>query len=160
MDKISPVLRRCPTAGAWQGCGECRTFLPTGCDRGVDVAESEGARLGKGSAADLLSNWRAAERDRVAAEETASVAALAAAAAAEAAKAATETADAARLSLEASQRAENAALRTSEAAEIAARTATRERAEADQAVVRSRAAEDAARDHFRSGQQKGFTNDR
>jgi hypothetical protein len=35
------------------------------------VAEAEGSRLGTGSAAELLSNWRAAERDRVAAEEEA-----------------------------------------------------------------------------------------
>ena len=55
---------------------------------GVTVAEAEGGQLGKGSAAELLGNWRAAERDRVAAEETAGVASLAASAASEAATAA------------------------------------------------------------------------
>jgi hypothetical protein len=137
----------------------CRTFSGDRLRRRSDVAEAEGGRLGKGSAADLLSNWRAAERDRVAAEETASVATLAAAAAAEAMKAATETADAARLSLEASQRAENAARRTSEAADIAARTAKREQADADQAVVRSRKAEEVAQARFLDGQRQGFPKD-
>ena len=68
------------------------------------MAEDEGRRLGKGSAAELLSAWRAAERDRAAAEESADVAELASNAAAEADTAATETATAARLSLEAGQR--------------------------------------------------------
>ena len=87
------------------------------------MAEDEAQRIGEGSAAELLSTWRAAERDRVAAEDTAGVAELAAAASAEASKAASETTDAARLSLEASQRAELAARRTSEAADLAAAAA-------------------------------------
>jgi hypothetical protein len=123
---------------------------------GLTLAESEGERLGKGSAAELLGNWRAAERDRVAAEETASVASLAAEAAAEAATAAEETAAAAKLSLEAAQRAEHAARRTSSAAELAARTARKESTTADEALEASKAAEDAARSRFREGQASNF----
>ncbi len=70
------------------------------------MAEDEKNRLGAGSAAELLSDWRAAERDHAAAVETANVASIAAAAAQRAAHAAHETADAARLSLEAAQRAD------------------------------------------------------
>jgi hypothetical protein len=124
------------------------------------VAEKEGRRFGKGSAAALLSTWRAAERDRVAAEESASVASLAAVAATEAASAAIETAEAAKLSLEASQRAEHAARRTAEAAEVAARTASRESNAADQSVIERRAAEDVARERFHAGQREGFPKER
>jgi len=123
---------------------------------GLTVAEAEGELLGKGSAAELLSNWRAAERDRIAAEETASVATLAAQAANVAATAAEETAAAARLSLEAAQRAEHAALRTSEAAELASKTARRDSTAADAALESSRAAEDEAKTRFQSGQSRGF----
>ena len=87
------------------------------------MAESEGERLGKGSAAELLSRWRAAERDHAAAIESAGVAALASDAAQRAAHAARETADAARLSLEAAQRAERAAREAAEAAANAAAAA-------------------------------------
>jgi hypothetical protein len=124
----------------------------------TDLAEAEGDALGKGSAAELLGNWRAAERDRVAAEETASVASLAAKAAQEAATAAEETAAAARLSLEAAQRAERAALRTSEAAELASRVARGESAAADAALEASKAAEDEAKARFQGGQSRGFRN--
>ena len=123
---------------------------------GSTLAEEEGERLGKGSAAELLSNWRAAERDRVAAEETASVAALAASAAVEAATAAQETAEAARLSLEAAQRAEHAAKRKADAAELASRTARRESKAADEALEASKAAETAARAQFQDGQARKF----
>src|SRR6185312_11064078 len=87
------------------------------------VSEKEAERLGKGSAAELLSAWRGAERDRVAAEETLQVASVAALAAAEAARAAQETSEAARLTMEAAQKAELAARRTSEAAELLAKSA-------------------------------------
>jgi hypothetical protein len=126
---------------------------------GMTLAEAEGEALGKGSAAELLSNWRAAERDRVAAEESSSVASLAASAATEAATAAEETASAARLSLEAAQRAERAALRTSEAAEVASRTANRESVNADAALESSKAAEHEAMTRFQSGQSRGFDKD-
>jgi hypothetical protein len=132
---------------------------PTIVQGGTALAEAEAERLGKGSAAELLATWRAAERDRVAAEETASVASLAAAAAKEAATAAEETAAAASLSREASQRAEHAARRTAEAAELASRTASREATAADTALEASRTAEDAARDRFREGQAREFDQD-
>ncbi len=120
------------------------------------MAEDQGHRLGKGSAAELLATWRGAERDRVAAEETASVASLAAAAAAEAETAASETASAAKLSLEAAQRADHAARRTADAAKIVATTTKSQSGEADAALVDSRSAEDDARDRFLDAQKEGF----
>ena len=122
----------------------------------MDLAEQEGRRLGKGSAAELLSAWRAAERDLAAAEETVSVADLASSAAAEAETAATETADAARLSLEAAQRAELAARKTADAAKLVAATTERESASADAALTASRAAEEAAKLEFLDAQKHGF----
>jgi hypothetical protein len=120
------------------------------------MSDEESKRLGRGSAADLLGKWRAAERDRVAAEESASVASLAKAAALQAAAAATETSDAARLALEAATRAELAARRTAEAAELASRTASRESAHADTGVGEARTAEEAARAAFHDAQEQGF----
>src|SRR6185369_4103271 len=87
--------RFCKAARPTASLSSCDSLEP----QGGDVADKEARRLGQGSAADLLSKWRGAERDRVAAEGSASVAALAKAAADEASAAATETADAARLSL-------------------------------------------------------------
>ncbi|HEX3265969.1 MAG TPA: hypothetical protein VHR16_09910 [Candidatus Limnocylindrales bacterium] len=120
------------------------------------MAEDAGRRLGKGSAAELLSGWRAAERDRVAAAETASVASLAASAAAEAQNAAAETAAAARLSLEAAQRADLAARRTADAAKLFAETALGDASAAEAALVESQAAEDAAKAQFLDAQDHGF----
>jgi colicin import membrane protein/SWI/SNF-related matrix-associated actin-dependent regulator 1 of chromatin subfamily A len=121
-----------------------------------DVAEKEGERLGKGSAADLLSAWRAAERDHAAASEAANVAQLASDAAQRAAEAARETADAARLSLEAAQKAERAARETSEAAEVLGEATAREQAAAAHIVDDAAQREAAARDAFRAAQEKGF----
>ena len=120
------------------------------------MAEEEGDRIGKGSAADLLSAWRAAERDRAAAVETASVAELAVAAAWRAADAARETADAAKLSLEAAQRAERAARETAEAADIFRAAATVDHAAADSAVARATEREADAKQAFHDAQLKGF----
>jgi hypothetical protein len=120
------------------------------------MAESEGERLGKGSAAELLAKWRAAERDHAAAVESASVASLASDAAQRAAHAARETADAARLSLEAAQRAERAARETAGAADVLSAATAREQALTDEAVTASEAAETEARDAFQNAQQKGF----
>jgi hypothetical protein len=120
------------------------------------MAESEGERLGKGSAAELLANWRAAERDHAAALESAGVAGLAANAAQRAAKAAHETAEAARLSLEAAQRAEHAARETAEAAEVLSATATEEQSLADSAVNEAATAETDAKDAFQEAQRQGF----
>jgi len=120
------------------------------------MAESEGQRLGKGSAAELLARWRAAERDHAAATETATVAALAAAAAQRAANAARETAEAARLSLEAAQRADLAARETAEAADVLSATADVQQGNADSAVVDAAAAETEAKDAFNVARKAGF----
>jgi hypothetical protein len=118
------------------------------------MAEPESKRMG--SAAELLGNWRAAERDLVAARETAGVMELAAAAAEAALVAATETGEAAQLATEAAQRAERSALRTAEAAEVMAKAARRERADAVEALRVSGAAESAAGDAFHQAEREGF----
>lgn len=120
------------------------------------MSDAEGERLGKGSAAELLSAWRAAERDRVAAEATLSVASMASVAAQEAARAAKETSDAARLSLEAAQKAEVAARRTSEAAALATRGAHADQGAAETALEETRHAEDTARRAYNDAQERGF----
>jgi hypothetical protein len=120
------------------------------------MSETEGRRMGKGSAASLLANWRAAERDYAAALESAGVADLASAAAKRAAHAARETADAARLSLEAAQRADHAARETAEAADVLSGATAKEKAIADDAVASTEAAETEARDAFHEAQRKGF----
>ena len=120
------------------------------------MAESEAERLGKGSAAELLANWRAAERDHAAAIESAGVAGLAAEAAQRAARAAHETAEAARLSLEAAQRAQDAARETAAAAQVLSATASEEQSLADTAVGEAATAEIDARDAFQEAQRQGF----
>jgi hypothetical protein len=120
------------------------------------MSETEGRRMGKGSAADLLADWRAAERDHAAAIESASVASLAAAAAERAAHAARETADAARLSMEAAQRAERAARETADAADVLSAAAGKERSIADDALTAAGAAETEAKNAFQDAQRKGF----
>jgi hypothetical protein len=112
--------------------------------------------LEKGSAARLLSDWRAAERDAVAAKASADVASLAAGAAETAARAALETAEAAKLALEAATRAERAARETAEAARILSTTAARDKVEAAAQVEQTDAAEMAARDAFQVAQDAGF----
>ena len=120
------------------------------------MSEDEARRLGKGSAADLLSTWRAAERDHAAALDHASTAALAAEAATRAARAAQETADAARLSLEAAQRAEAAARETADAAHVLSEAAARDQVAADAAVSATLEAEAAAKEGFHDAQRAGF----
>jgi hypothetical protein len=120
------------------------------------MAESEGERLGKGSAAELLANWRAAERDHAAAIESAGVAGLAVEAAQRAARAARETAEAARLSLEAAQRADHAARETADAADVLRATASREQVDLDAAVIEAEAVETEAKDAFHEAQRRDF----
>jgi hypothetical protein len=120
------------------------------------VSDKEAERLGKGSAAQLLSAWRAAERDRVAAEETLKVAKLAAVAAAEAARAAQETSQAARLTKSAAEKAESAARRTSEAAELLSKSAQADQGSATESLSKSQRAEDIARDEYHDAQERGF----
>jgi hypothetical protein len=116
----------------------------------------ESSRLAKGSAARLLSDWRAAERDAVAAHEAADAATLATSAAEKASRAAEETAAAARLALEAATRAELAARETAEAARILAAGAVRDQAAADAKADSADIAETTARDAFREAQDAGF----
>ena len=123
------------------------------------MAETEGERLGKGSAAELLANWRAAERDRAAAVESAGVAGLAVEAAQRAARAAQETAEAARLSLEAAQRADHAARETADAANVLSASASHEQSLANTAVSEAMAAESEAKDAFQDAQRQGFPKD-
>jgi hypothetical protein len=120
------------------------------------VSDEAASRLGKGSAAELLSAWRAAERDRVAVEETLDVARAAELAAGEAARAAEETADAARLSLEAAQKAEIAAKRTADAAGIVAKAAIAGRGVAEAHLAESQGDEIGARNAYHDAQDRGF----
>lgn len=120
------------------------------------MTDSETSKAGSGSAAELLGDWRAADRDLSAAKETASEAALAAAAADVAKVAATETGDAARISADAAQRAEASARRTAEAADISAKAARRESIDADGALARSTSAEADAGERFHEAQDRGF----
>jgi hypothetical protein len=123
------------------------------------MAESEGERLGKGSAAELLSNWRAAERDHAAAIESAGVAGLATDAANRAANAARETAEAARLSLDAAQLAERAARETADAAQVLSAAAKSDQAQADAAVADTAIVEKRAKDAFQEAQRLDFPKD-
>lgn len=118
------------------------------------MAEAESRK--RGTAAELLSQWRAAERDLVAARESADVATLAAAAAQEALVAARETGDAARLSADAARRAEQSALRTAEAAQATARAAENEKQVSSEALERSAQAEQVAGDRYRNAGRQGF----
>ena len=118
------------------------------------MAETESKR--RGSAAELLGNWRAAERDLVAARDTADVAELAAAAAEAALVAATETGEAAHLASEAAQRAERSAQRTAEAAEVTAKAARKDQSDAREALSRSTSAETAAGDAYHQAEREGF----
>ena len=120
------------------------------------MAESEGERLGKGSAAELLANWRAAERDHAAAIESAGVAGLAVEAAQRAANAAHETAEAARLSLDAAQRADHAAQETADAANVLSASAAKEQSLANTALSEAKTAETEAKDAFQDAQRQGL----
>ena len=121
------------------------------------MAEAESRR--KGSASELLGNWRAAERDLVAAQDTVDVATLAAAAAEVAVVAARETSEAARLGAEAARRAEQSALRTAEAADVTARAAQRDKAGSEDALQRATQAEADAGRAYQEAQREGFPKD-
>jgi hypothetical protein len=116
----------------------------------------ESKRFAEGSAARLLSDWRAAERDSVAAHEAADAATLATTVAQKAARAADETAAAAKLALEAATRAERAATETAEAARILATGAASDQLAAAQKADDAVQAESAARDAFHEAQGAGF----
>ena len=116
-----------------------------------------------GSAAELLADWRSAERDSLAAHEAASVAARAVTAAAaaeeaavEAESAAREATDAAARAKEAAERAKAAASLAAEAAQVAASTTEDDQARADVTVLETDRAEGEARDRFLEAQEGGF----
>ena len=121
------------------------------------MAEAESRK--KGSAAELLGNWRAAERDLIAAKGTLDVASLAANAAQAAVEAAEETSEAARLGAEAASRAQRSAERTAEAAAITAEAAQREHATSDGLLESAVKAEKEAGDAYHEAQRQGFPKD-
>jgi hypothetical protein len=110
----------------------------------------------KPTAAELLGTWRAAEREVVAARESADTATVAADAADDAVIAAKETGDAARLSTEAAQLVERSAIRTAEVAEAAARVAQKEKLESEEPLVESVQVAAEAGDAYRDAQREGF----
>lgn len=119
------------------------------------------------SAAELLGDWRAAERDSVAARAAASVAALAVASSAAAEAAAVETEQAASAATEAAtgaklaaEQATRLAGRAAETALLMAVTADGDKARADLAISEADTAETEARDRFHADEKLGFHRDR
>ena len=118
------------------------------------------------AAGELLADWRAAERDTLAARDAANIAALALAAAEAAEEAATEVEAAAEAAAEAVDRARTAATRARRAAAEAAEAAMTALTSAQGDQVRARltvtdaeAAEGQARDRFHDAESKGFPKD-
>lgn len=127
----------------------------------VSVDERAGSEHGR--AAELLSKWRAAERDTAGARLAESVARAAAEAAVEAESAAAKAESAAAAAMEAADQAKNAALLARDAARRAAEgAATAEtRAEGDetragQNVANAEQVETDARDRFHEAERSGF----
>jgi hypothetical protein len=132
--------------------------------RGKGVA-SVGERAGSehGRAAELLSEWRAAERDPAGARLVESVASAAAEAAVEAESAAAKAESAAAAAMEAAAQAKDAAVLARDAARRAAEGAAmaETRAEGDevragQNVADAEQAESDVRDRFHEAQRRGF----
>jgi len=128
------------------------------------VAEDKGAP--RHSAAELLGDWRAAERDTAASKTAATIAALRlkTAQAAEAAAAATEAAaaaaqEAAERATSASERAKEAASHTAEAARLLSAIAIGDTVDATHAVNEAEAAESTARDRYNDAASEGFPKD-
>lgn len=125
--------------------------------------EKKGRDAKHGYAAELLSNWRAAERDTASAKAAADVAALAIAAVGAAEEAAVETEAAAQAATEAvirattaAERAKKAASQAAELARIAFATAEGDHVRADLAVTKAELAESEARDQFHVAEEQGF----
>jgi len=115
------------------------------------------------SAAELLGDWRAAERDTVAATMAASIATLTLAAAAAAEEAAAEAESAANAAMDAATRAKGAAdhakkaaAHAAEAAQMASTAALGDKVRADQSVDTAERAQGDARDRFHEAEGKGF----
>ena len=113
------------------------------------------------TAAELLADWRAAERDTIAAGQGSKVATLALEAAAAAEEAASEVEMAAAAATEAVERARSAAMRArtaaaqaATAAHLALATAEGNQLRANQDLESAQHAESAARDRFHEAQNK------
>lgn len=118
------------------------------------------------SAAELLDDWRAAERDTAAAKAAASIAAraLESARAAEQAAVETEVAanaaqEAAEHAKEAANRAKQAATHAAEAARLLSKTAEANKVEANHVVDDAAGAETAAHDRYHDAASQGFHKD-
>ena len=114
--------------------------------------------------AELLGDWRAAQRDTAAAESAASVAGHALAAAAAAEEAALEAEVAAKAALEAANRAsaavdraKRAVAQIAEAVQLAVATAEGDKVRANHDVATSAAAESSARDRFHDAERDAKT---
>ena len=129
-----------------------------GCRRG-NVAKDRP----EPNAAELLGDWRAAERDTAAAKVAKTVAELALKAAEAADAAAKETERAALVALDASKSAQAAASQAKKAASHASEAATLltagaegDKARASQALANAEKTETKARDRFHEAEDKGF----
>jgi hypothetical protein len=127
------------------------------------VKDKPGPDPEHGQAAELLSKWRAAGRDTVAAQSAAEVAGLALAAARAAEEAAVETEGAAQSAAEAVERALNAAAKAKKAAAAAARAAhiliagaEGDKVRANHDVDVAQTAEDEAGKEFKQARDRGF----
>lgn len=118
------------------------------------------------SAAELLGDWRGAERDNVAARLAASVAEIALRAASAVEEAAIETEAAAKAALEAAERAQaaadrarRAAAQAAEAAKLLSAAAEGDKVRANHHVDETEASETSARDRFHEASNEGFPKD-
>ena len=119
-----------------------------------------------GQAAELLSQWRSAERDTAAAREAESIAAMAVEAAELAETAAAKAEKAAEVAMQAAIQAKDAAALARQAASEAAqgalsagKQAVGEEERASQDVTSAEDAEGKARDRFQEAQGRGFQKD-
>lgn len=162
-----PVVPSLPRRTYPRGCvGHPRCFIVGSSQAigGLQTVKGEGKLpQQRNSAADLLGDWRAAERDSVAARSAASVAELALAAAQAAEEAANETEEAAKLAIEAASRARvavdfarRAAAHAAEAAQFSLSGAEGDAVRADEEVKRAERAETEARDAFHDAEEKQF----
>lgn len=131
-----------------------------------DPAVKQAPKVGHDSAAELLSQWRSAERDTIAAKAAAEVATLAVSAAESAEEAASQAEAAAQVAMDAAVRAraaaeqaKSAASHVSEGSQTTTTTAEGQQARAEQDVDEAEQAEIAARDRFHGAQAEGFPKD-
>ena len=118
------------------------------------MAEAESTKTG--TAAELLGDWRAAERDVVAARDSASVAVLAVSAAVVYRVGPTFSFVASLRCCVAATRAQQSARRTSDAAEITAQAAKGDLTNAREALRVAGEAETAAADRYHEAEREGF----